>query len=291
MTDLTGLPEVLAKALEGLPENAATAPVAGELWTLAWDGQYLGLALIAEVKDGYIFAWPVTLPGEAAFAPALKIHSTPLQLGLYVWPTRETGIGFHLLDRPLGSLISAGQINQLARATRRGEATRYPYAEGHADDPENQAQDAAMVERWADLCFMEWPDGQDIFLSEAGIKAAGGTPAQAARVLGADVGTLRAYWEGQRPVSPDQAHALAHELGVTIDDIASADPLPEVMQMMSSPLYKGQIMARSRKEGVSEGTMRNLVRADFMLAARDDSTSLAEGKLRDAIARAKPYRN
>ena len=78
---------------------------------------------------------------------------------------------------------------------------------------------------------------------------------------------------------------------VTIDDIASADPLPEVMQMMSSPLSKGQIMARSRKEGVSEGTMRNLVRADFMLAARDDSTSLAEGKLRDAIARAKPYRN
>lgn len=289
MTELLGTPKLLADDLVHTAEQEPSDPAAGELWTLAWDGRFLALACIAEASHSYVLAWPVTLPGEPAYAPALRIDDTPLQHELYIWPDRETGIGNHLLDRRIGQLIPAEPINPIARAVRRGEQTRYPYADGLASDPANSAADAAMVEHWTDLCFHVWPpEDRDTYLSGDRIRAQGGSSRTIAEALGIGPTEVAPLWNGVRPIDPADADRIAAALNIEIDGIVGGDPLQAVVDQLSSPRYKALIADRARELGVGEGTMRDAVRSDFTLAARDDSRKLADAKIRDAIARAAP---
>lgn len=289
MTELTGLPQHLARDLTTLSLPARDAPRPGELWTLAWDETYLGLACIAEVMDGYVLAWPVTTPDEPAFAPALDIASTILGHGLFVWPTRETGLGSHLLDRSLGKLLSEKSINPLAISARLGEPSQYPYAAETGDSGQNTDADEVMVDHWAALCFHVWPpDGRDLYLSAEKVRAQGGSPQRAAQVLAADVAEMRDYWIADKPVTFEQARKVANDLGVEVEEVTGTDPLQHVFDRLSSPIYKEDIVVRAQAHGIGEGQMRELVRSDFALAARDDSSSLTDTKLRDAIQRAEP---
>lgn len=72
MLDLVGTPVELTGMLAATPRNGVL-PKVGELWLLSWDRSFLGLACIAEIHDDFVSAWPVTLPAEASFAPALMV--------------------------------------------------------------------------------------------------------------------------------------------------------------------------------------------------------------------------
>lgn len=289
MTELLGIPKLLAADLATTAEQGLAEPVPGELWTLAWDGQFLALACIAEVAHSYVLAWPVTLPGEPSFAPALRIGDTPFGHELFIWPDRETGIGNHLLDRRICQLIPAEPITPLARAVRRGEPTQYPYANGFASDPTNYAADAAMVEHWSDLCFHVWPpEGRDTYLSQDRIRAQGGGARTLADALGIGPDEVRPIWDGVQPVGRARADQVAAMLGTVADRIVGDDPLQRVRDQLDSPRYKARIVARAAELRVGEGPMRDAVRSEFALAARDDSRKLTDVKIRDAIARAVP---
>lgn len=99
---------------------ADTALRPGDLWVLSWDGRTVGHAVISAVKDGYVLVWPVTLPGEPAFAPGLTISPSPLGEPVVVWPTRETGIGLYLLDRSLGRLLDQQRLREISDALDAG---------------------------------------------------------------------------------------------------------------------------------------------------------------------------
>lgn len=107
--------------------------------------------------DGHVLAWPVTLPGEPAFVPALRVQSTPLGHDLFVWPTRETGLGNHLLDRALGKLIPADLVTLSPRPRVVVSPRATPYVAGSGLEERNAAADEMMVAHWADLCFHIWP--------------------------------------------------------------------------------------------------------------------------------------
>lgn len=289
MTELLGLPNLLAEDLASTTTASPTEPQVGELWMLSWDRAFLGIACIAEVMEDHVLAWPVTLPDEPAFAPALYVGETPLHHGLYMWPTRETGLGKHLLDRPLGRLVPADLVDSIAMGARRGETTRYPYAAGFCFDDENQTADEAMVVRWVGLCFHVWPpEDRDLYISDAKIKSMGITPQQVAEAMGLDAASLRDIWWGEQSITADQARAIADYLQVDVDALLGEDPFRDVLERLASPVYKADLVARSREFGILEGEMRELVRSDFALAARDDSSSLTDAKLHDAIKRARP---
>lgn len=289
MMGLSGIPKLLADGLADMTSQGPSDPALGELWTLAWDGRFLALACIAEAPKGYVLAWPVTLPGEPSYAPALRVDDTPLRHKLYIWPDRETGIGNHLLDRRIGSLIPAELINPIARAVRRGERTRYPNAVGLASDPANIGVDAAMVERWTDMCFHVWPpEGRDAYLSREGIQARGGSSRAVAEALGMGPAEVAPLWEGVQPIDPVSVESVAAALHIEMDSIVGDDPLQPVRDQLDSPRYKADIVARAAELGVGEGIMRDAARSEFTLAARDDSRKLTDVKIRDAIARATP---
>jgi hypothetical protein len=287
VTDLTGLPMALMTGSIATRLGKLSDPevLAGDLWLLSWDCNYLGLAFIAAAKPGFVLAWPVTVPGEPSFAPGLKLAESPLGFAVTLWPTRETGIGWHLLDHPLGRLLDPPRIQHIARAMDDGHNPGLPIANGSALDSANQRDDEAMVEHWGGLCFHTWPVERRHFLSQAKVAATGGSARSAASVLELKPEALRAFWTGVKPVTEEQMYLLAEALGVEPDELLGPDPLQEVLDRLAHPLFKQPILNAAYQSGLTEGQTRDAVRSDYALVARDDSLTVSDARLFDAIRR------
>ncbi|WP_156297972.1 hypothetical protein [Mycobacterium paragordonae] len=276
-----------ASAHELWDRGAQTQQVrAGDLWILSWDGGVVGLALIAAAKNGFVLAWPVTLPGEVAFSPGLVVEDSPLGVPVTVWPTRETGIGNHLLDRSLGRLLSPDRIPRISFALDDGDNPGLAFASGSARDAANVDADRLMVDHWTELCFNTGGAEEGSFVDSEKVKQAGGNSRIVGEVLGLALPELRSLMDGVEPISAEQLIAVAERLGVDGDSLVGADPLAGVVSDIASPSYKHDIVARAEATGIGEADIRRLARREFALAARNDSDALREIKLRDAINRA-----
>ncbi|MFD3038521.1 hypothetical protein [Mycolicibacterium senegalense] len=259
---------------------------AGDLWILSWEGEVAGLAVIAAAKHGFVLAWPVTLPGEVSFSPGLVVEDSPLGVPVTLWPTRETGIGNHLLDRSLGRLLPPDRIPPISFALDDGDDPGLAFAPGSARDAENTDADRLMVEHWTELCFNTGGAEEGAFLDSEKVRQAGGTSRIVAAVLGLALPELRALMDGVVPVTDEQLTAVAERLGVDGDSLVGADPLADVVIDIAWPSYKHLVVARTEETGIGEADIRRLARREFALAARNDSDALRETKLRDAIGRA-----
>lgn len=259
---------------------------AGDLWILSWDGKIIGLAVIAAARHGFVLAWPVTLPGEASFAPGLVIEESPLGVPVTLWVTRETGIGSHLLDRSLGQLLPPNRIRPLSFALDEGEAPDLVFAPGSARDPANTEADRLMVDHWTELCFNAGGAEEGPFLDSAKVQQAGANSRIVGEILGLGLPELRSLLTGVVAITAEQLSVIAESLGVEGESLVGADPLAEVAIDIASPRYKRDIMARTESTGHGEADIRRFARREFPLAARNDSEALRETKLRDAISRA-----
>ncbi|QBJ96394.1 hypothetical protein ERC79_10760 [Rhodococcus sp. ABRD24] len=268
---------------EGLPDTQIRA---GDLWILSWNGEIAGLAVIAAVKGGYVLAWPVTLPGEASFAPGLVIDESPLEVPVTVWATRETGIGNHLLDRSLGRLIAPERIRPISWALDDDADPGLSFAPGSAQDVENTDADRLMIDHWTELCFNTGGTEEGLFLDAAKIQLAGGSARDIGTALGAGPQEVRPLLTGITPVTGEQLSTIARQLAAEAESLVGADPLAEVVHDLAMPHFKRDIVARTLETGVGERAIRRAARREFALAARNDGAALRETKLRDAIARA-----
>lgn len=287
MSDLTAVPPLLERWLSNYAETCPkpTDVAQGDLWVLSWDNAYLGLVCVSAVKDDYILGWPVTLPDEPGFSPALVLKANPLGMALYLWPSRETGLGMHLLHAPLGHLIEPRRIQPIAWAFEDGEDPGIPFANGSASQAVNEAADAAMTANWERLCFHTWPDSNRSYLSETAIKKFGGTAARAAACLQMLPMQLRPLWTGVQPASDEQVAKLAEDLRVSAQELLGKDPLMPVLNRLAHPRFKRPLLQLTSQEGVTEGLSRDRTREEYALAARDDSTIINDARLLDAIKR------
>ncbi|PRZ34784.1 hypothetical protein CLV47_12316 [Antricoccus suffuscus] len=259
----------------------------GDLWVLSWDGSPCGHVMVAANKSDYIIGWPVTLAEEPSYAPGLVVRVTPLAVPVVLWPSRETGLGKHLLDRCLGNLLSERQVLQVAAATDAGELPGLPFARGSSSDEANSASDRTMTEHWAELCFNDpRSDTGEVVLDENKIRAAGIDAQTVGRALGLDVVATRNIWSGTKPISAPDLSRLARAVGVPEVDLTGVDPASEYLSELARPVFKSDVVDLGRKRREREGTTRVRVsREALRLAARDDSRSRRPEKLRDAIAR------
>jgi hypothetical protein len=286
---------VIGERPPGIPESARTLwdegvsdtqVRAGDLWILSWDGEVVGLAVIAAAKHGFVLAWPVSLPGEISFSPGLVVDDSPLGVPVTLWPTRETGIGNHLLDRSLGRLLEPDRIRAIAMALDAGEDPGLPRAEGSALDTANTDADHSLVEHWIQLCFNTGGAEEGLFLDAAKVTAAGGGARIVGEVLGFGPEELRPLMTGVTPITAEQLDAVAERLGVESESLVGTDPLADVVADLAWPSFKHEIAARIAETGIGEEAVRRAARREFALAARDDGDALREAKLRDAIKRA-----
>lgn len=259
---------------------------AGDLWILSWEGDVVGLAVIAAAKHGFVLAWPVTLPGEVAFSPGLIVEDSPLGVPVTLWPTRETGIGNHLLDRSVGPLLPPDRIPPISVALDDGDDPGLLFAPGSARDPANTDADRLMVEHWTELCFNTGGAEEGQFLDASRVRQAGGSSRIVSEVLGLALPDLRSLMDGVVPITDEQLAAVAKRLGVEGDSLVGPDPLADVVIDIAWPGYKHLVVARAAETGIGEADIRRFTRREFALAARNDSDALRETKLRDAIGRA-----
>jgi hypothetical protein len=259
---------------------------AGDLWILSWDGEVVGLAAIAAAKHGFVLAWPVTLPGELTVSPGLIVDASPLGAPVTLWPTRETGIGNHLLDRPLGRLLEPDRIRPLSFALDEGDDPGLALAAGSAQDADNTDADRLMIEHWTDLCFNTGGAEEGVFLDSSKVQQAGGTARIVGDTLGVGPQDVRPLLTGVLSIPAEQLDALAVRLGVESESLVGNDPLADVVIDLARPTFKQQIVARTAETGTGEGAIRRSARREFALAARNDGDTLREAKLRDAVNRA-----
>lgn len=280
----------------GLPESAyqlwddgvgTDRPQLGDLWVLSWDAGVVGLALIAAVREDFVLAWPVTLPGEASFAPGRTIYPSPLGVPVTLWPTRETGIGTHLLDRSLGRLLEAEVVRAVMLALDDDSEPQLPSASGSARDAQNMGADRALIKYWTELCFHAGGVEIEMLLDSAQVRAAGGSSKSTASILELAPQQLRPIWDGVSSITADQLVTLAESLEVDEAALLRPDPLAGVVTRLASPLFKSAIKDRVATTGWSEAAVRTAVRTEYTLAARDDAatTNVIDRKLFDAISR------
>lgn len=156
--DILGMPEML-KPLAVVSRKHGTDIRCGDMWTLAWDGEYRGLACIAEAEDGYCLVWPVTLEAEFSHAPGVRVDFPGLDAQATFWPTRETGIGNHLLHHNLGRLLDPVEVERITDSLDLSDGEGVTFAPDAVDLAAATAFDDHMVDVWADLSWHALVDG------------------------------------------------------------------------------------------------------------------------------------
>ena len=258
---------------------------AGDLWTLAWDSELLGHVIVASVKEGFFLGWPVTLPGEPSFAPGMLVESA---LGtVTIWPTRETGLGLHLLERPLGQLLETREIRRIAACLDEGEDPGMQLAAVATANSVWEESSREMTEHWTELCFHTGRSDHDaLFLDPAKIRELGGSAREVGNLLSLTPAETRTYWDAEQELPTHLAEMLLAHYGVEAAAVIRQSPAGRWWDLLALPLYKEEVEAACRQRQESEEKIRvEVARSAYGLAARQDSDALADQKLRDAIRR------
>jgi len=256
--------------------NGVPAPPAvGDLWLLSWDGQGLGLGVIASRHDSFVLVWPVSLPGDPVSPPAVQIAQTPLGVELHAWPTRETGVNDALLHRRLGPLLDPEVMDTTADAMDDGDSPPLPFAPTPSPDLAEAAYTYSlqMVDVWERICFIQWPapDVAETIDVDA-MRTAGLAPSRVAELLGLPVEQAVAIFFGETPVTQEQARTLEGAVQAAAGSLVSQAAIPDtVVRKLIDPRRKDQVLAVGERRALTEAQARDLVASQFALAARSNA--------------------
>lgn len=251
--ELTGTPDWVAQAL--LTSEAAGSPRVGELWTLAWDGQYQGAVVIAATYADHVLALPVT-DGHASSTEILLPYDG---VDLTLWPQGETGLGTFLLHTMLGAVLTQEQVLEIRRweaqygdlgTVEVGRATR------------TREQLFALLEHYRSLCFIEWPSDIEATLN---VDAVAMDPREFAAQTGLPPARVLALWGGLPPTE-DERGAIA-----SLDEDWLVVAPDDATMSLSSPEVKDLLVELTSLMDGDERSARNAARREFALAARTES--------------------
>lgn len=251
--------------------GAPDAPAVGDLWLLSWDGVALELAVISAVAPTFVLVWPASLPDAPSFPPAVVATETPLGLPLHLWPTRETGIGLHLLHRRFGSFLTARTMGLVSDELDVGESSVLPLASPNVEAANVEAASDALVDRWEAICFHTWPARQagitplgPRVLSQAGLEVG-----DLADALGIALPEAVGIARGETAPTAEHLAVLAARLGVDPEQLLQNE-LDADARLLLSPSAKDDILKIAQGHGTDEAGARDLIRSEFALAARSD---------------------
>lgn len=251
--ELLGTPDWVLRA--SADDHAVDAPRTGELWTLAWDGRFLGTAVIAAAYPDHVLVLPVT----ASDPSPTEVVMEHCGLALALWPQGETGIGVFLLNARLGTVLTEAQVLEV----RRWEARRGELQTLHAGAAvRTRALLAEVLNHFRELCFIEWPSMTEAVLD---VEAVNLEPLDFARETGLPTPVVLTLWDGVPPAAPVRELIQARDeawLKVRPDDAIAS---------LSSPAVKELVTELTMLMGGDERAARNAARREYSLAARTSS--------------------
>ena len=260
----------------------------GDLWLLSWDGAAVGLIVVVRVLDGFVLAWPVTLPADPSFRPAIYVDNDALGVRLTVWPSLETGLGTHLLHRRLGSALSAQAVDKVRRAALTGHDGPLPYAPAEYDDAAHAAFLSELLSTYQLLCFNEWPTAipGSSMLDRTLMMDRGVDVAELASMLDVDIPLAASLLRQDRAPNEGQLRRLARSWAVD-EQTLLAPSTGEWVAELRKPRYKEDLRLIAERGGINERMAREAVHAEYAMAAHTrPSAERTEDKVRYAIHRA-----
>lgn len=263
--------------------GVSSEPAVGDLWLLSWEGEGLGLLLVTGIAETFVLGWPITLPLEPAYSPAIRVDS-PLGCEVAVWPTRETGVGLHLLHRSFGQVLTPSLIREIGVAVEDDQEPPIPFASAATDLEEAVAQSERMLVEWESICFNQWPQqvpGQTP-LNQQVLRDLSIKPSDIAETLGVESVEAAALHKGTMIPTAEQLSYLADQMNVEAEVLASPG-LDEGTRLLSHPVWKSLVLETSRDREVSEAEARRKIQDQYALAAR--SNGKANDRMLAAITR------
>lgn len=254
-------PALWAVGLDGKPEI-------GDLWLLSWNYEVLGLIVLSGIADDFVIGWPVTLPSEPAFSPAFFADSL-IGKGLGVWPTRETGVGMHLLHRRFGKLLAPQLMSELGRAIDNDDDPSIDFAPTASDPSEEIEFNDQMIEHWESICFNQWPvpNAEMYPLNQQVLIDANIKPSDLAAALDISQFEATTLHRGTRNPTGEQLDVLAETTGIDAQVLASPGR-DEGAQLLTHPAWKVNVIEAGMKRSVSEAQARLGIQEQFAVAAR-----------------------
>lgn len=245
-------------------------PRIGDLWLLSWDARALGLVIVSGVAPTFIIGWPVTLPGHSTFPPAIRVEGSPLG-EIAVWPSRETGVGNHLLHRRYGAALSERTMHLLADAFEEGTEPVLPFVTANVDPEEREVASDQMVDVWEAINLNVWPVARPGVtpLDAHSLRARGIQIGNLAQILSISVPTAVSLYNGEAVPTLAELESLVAALGVPAEQLLRTQPEAETAAMLA-PSIKDSLVEITRRRAIGEEAARDLVRSEFALAARSD---------------------
>ena len=256
----------------------------GDLWLLSWNAEALALGVIAGVGDGYVLVWPVTLQTDAAFRPAVQVRRSPLGIPVFMWASRETGVGLHMLHRRYGPLLPESVMAEVAEAMEEDADGPLPYAPPTLHPGDETSDDDTMVDQWESICLNVWPRSRPDWapLNRDVLRSLGVRPSDLAGALGIGASEAVALFNGEQ--SPDDAQLAALESHLGTPQSRLLDPLvDESARELLSPVWKDDVLKIAEHLSDDEGAARDIVRQEYAYAPR--STGSSSDRMREAIQR------
>jgi DNA-binding transcriptional regulator YdaS (Cro superfamily) len=260
----------LLKAVHAAESAAAvSSPARGQLWRVAWDGAAQLVVILEATGPDAAKVAPVTLDPPVADAASVILDATMTVLGqpATVWGGLAHTVPFLVFDLMIGEIDSV-VVDAVERVAADGNPGDLPHgmrvgaAVESAFDPIAEIR-AELSDEFADLAAAAWApeisseparplrellrersDMAELMKALAGL-------------LGAGLPDVIDLMKGMRPVTPDQASAIAKMTGLTIGQVLSAaSTLPAgLITELDHPRWRKALQAR-RRPGEPESAAR-----------------------------------
>ncbi|MFV8316261.1 hypothetical protein [Mycobacterium sp. 23] len=289
MAPLSLLPQLTEKDVAVIEAAKAdtSMPSVGDLWMVAWDGEELGLALIAAVRQGYVLIWPVTDVHLAASAPCFRLQVDGLAADFNVWPEAEAGVSNALLSHRIRPMTISDKVIRGLHTAIRGEGDIPSGVElvGARDDATSEDALATVCDFVVALSDIEWTEpriGRSPFSPDALVEQ-GITMREIATQTSVAPASARALFDGKRVVPADLVLAIARRHDVAPGSLIG--PLAGIeVAAIDHPRHKAQIVELAARRHVDEATSRAEVWEAAQRAARISSRDVSvEARVDQAV--------
>lgn len=275
-----------------LDSGAPSAPQAGDIWMLSWNGVDLGLILLGFVQETYVSALPITLDVSKACVSACVAPSdvSPLDTELVVWAPAPNSIGKHLLSRRIGPLCTARDVQRMVHAAN-GEDIETPFPLVTRELTDELLADVEFIfNSFASFADHQWiaGDAGNAFFDTQTLTSVDWDSRKLAESLQLPVSVAAPLFHGEKIPRPEQVLTVAALTG--LDEAALLMPLHvREAVVLSQPDLKAAILDLARQRQLDEGGARNLALQDsYALAARqthDTEMEAARHRVIDSIDR------